>query len=420
MAGRRGAPRRPDLLHGARERRREPARTADLLADFGDQHPGVEVGGSEIIAAAADANAETQAWVNYVLLGMVILFSAFALLNTLMLGVAGRVREFGLLRLVGGTRRQVLGMMRMEAVLMLLIGGTLGAAVATVTVLPFAKAVSGSFRPDIALVPAAGLAGGAALLGLLGTMLPTRAALRTRPSTRSGSASRRGRSARPDQGLGDDDVLAVEGDARSLVQPIAQLEGFADAMTERGVVLTRENSVDRQPVRRRRTHAPMLGRSPADRVPGSPPHWAHAARAAAVDRAHRWRRPAPPRLGQSARTPAQARRGGGHGGEWVDGRREHPAVPEASGTTVDPLRPARASGLVTSGPNRVTRNPMYVGMAGALVAHALIRGGWATVLPVAAFVAVIDRVQIRPEEAALRELFGEEYDAYCRRVRRWL
>ena len=158
-----------------------PARTAGLLADFGDQHPGVEVGGSEIIAAAEDANADTQAWVNYVLLGMVILFSAFALLNTLMLGVAGRVRELGLLRLVGGTRRQALRMMRMEAVLMLLIGGALGTAVAMVTVLPFAKAVTGAFRPDIPLLPAAALAGGAALLGLLGTMLPTRAALRTRP-----------------------------------------------------------------------------------------------------------------------------------------------------------------------------------------------------------------------------------------------
>ena len=158
-----------------------PARTADLLADFGDRHPGVRVGGSEIVAAAEDANADTQAWVNYVLLGMVILFSAFALLNTLMLGVAGRVRELGLLRLVGGTRRQALRMMRMEAVLMLLIGGALGTAVAVVTVLPFAKAVSGAFRPDIPLLPAAALAGGAALLGLLGTMLPTRAALRTRP-----------------------------------------------------------------------------------------------------------------------------------------------------------------------------------------------------------------------------------------------
>ena len=152
-----------------------------MLEQFEAEQPGVEVGGREIIAAAADANAETQAWVNYVLLGMVILFSAFALLNTLMLAVAGRVREFGLLRLVGGTRRQVLGMMRLEAATVVLIGSTLGALVAAATVMPFAKAVSGSFRPDIALVPAACLVGGTALLVLIGNLLPTRLALRTRP-----------------------------------------------------------------------------------------------------------------------------------------------------------------------------------------------------------------------------------------------
>jgi protein-S-isoprenylcysteine O-methyltransferase Ste14 len=91
-----------------------------------------------------------------------------------------------------------------------------------------------------------------------------------------------------------------------------------------------------------------------------------------------------------------------------------------SGTTVEPFDPSRSTALVTSGPNSVTRNPMYVGMAGLLTAHALFRGGWATAVPIAAFVAVIDRVQIRPEEAALRERFGQEYDDYCRRVRRWL
>lgn len=90
------------------------------------------------------------------------------------------------------------------------------------------------------------------------------------------------------------------------------------------------------------------------------------------------------------------------------------------GTTVNPLQPTRATGLVTDGPNGVTRNPMYVGMAGLLVAHGLLRGGWRTAIPVAGFVAVIDRVQIRPEEDAMRELFGDEYAAYSRRVRRWL
>lgn len=92
----------------------------------------------------------------------------------------------------------------------------------------------------------------------------------------------------------------------------------------------------------------------------------------------------------------------------------------AAGTTVEPFDPSEASVLVTDGPNAFTRNPMYVGMAGVLVAHALARGGWATWLPVAGFVAVIDRVQVQPEEAALRARFGAEYDDYCRRVRRWL
>jgi protein-S-isoprenylcysteine O-methyltransferase Ste14 len=91
-----------------------------------------------------------------------------------------------------------------------------------------------------------------------------------------------------------------------------------------------------------------------------------------------------------------------------------------SGTTIEPFHPERTKALVTTGPNALTRNPMYVGMAGLLCAHALVRGGWLPMLPVAAFVVVIDQTQIRPEEAALRELFGEEYDAYCARVPRWL
>jgi protein-S-isoprenylcysteine O-methyltransferase Ste14 len=92
----------------------------------------------------------------------------------------------------------------------------------------------------------------------------------------------------------------------------------------------------------------------------------------------------------------------------------------AARTTFEPFDPSQASSLVTDGPYAITRNPMYVGMAGLLAAHALGRGGWLTPLPVAAFVAVIDRVQIRPEEEALRRKFGEEYDSYCARVPRWL
>ena len=90
------------------------------------------------------------------------------------------------------------------------------------------------------------------------------------------------------------------------------------------------------------------------------------------------------------------------------------------GTTVDPLHPDRAQHLVADGPFSLTRNPMYVGMAGVLVAHALARGGLLTWLPVAGFVAAIDRAQIEPEERALQARFGQEYADYTRAVRRWL
>ena len=90
------------------------------------------------------------------------------------------------------------------------------------------------------------------------------------------------------------------------------------------------------------------------------------------------------------------------------------------GTTVDPLHPDRAGQLVVDGPNAITRNPMYVGMAGVLAAHALGRGGLLTGLPVAGFVTAIDRAQIAPEERALRTLFGEQYDDYVRSVPRWV
>ena len=91
-----------------------------------------------------------------------------------------------------------------------------------------------------------------------------------------------------------------------------------------------------------------------------------------------------------------------------------------AGTTFNPLKPERASALVTGGVYRITRNPMYVGMCLLLLAWAVYLSA---LLPFAGpiiFVLYITRFQIQPEERVLKNIFGEDYTAYAARVRRWL
>lgn len=89
-------------------------------------------------------------------------------------------------------------------------------------------------------------------------------------------------------------------------------------------------------------------------------------------------------------------------------------------TTLNPMNPGKSSSLVATGIYRFTRNPMYLGML-------LVLGGWGVflanavaVLWLPAFVSYMNWFQIRPEERALTERFGDEYLVYCRSVRRWL
>ncbi|MBM9465646.1 isoprenylcysteine carboxylmethyltransferase family protein [Aeromicrobium sp. YIM 150415] len=90
------------------------------------------------------------------------------------------------------------------------------------------------------------------------------------------------------------------------------------------------------------------------------------------------------------------------------------------GTTVNPVDVDRVTALVETGPYRRSRNPMYVGMAGLLLAHAVGRRSWTAGVPLALYIAVVDRCQIPVEEKALRAAFGTDYDHYARRVPRWL
>jgi protein-S-isoprenylcysteine O-methyltransferase Ste14 len=91
---------------------------------------------------------------------------------------------------------------------------------------------------------------------------------------------------------------------------------------------------------------------------------------------------------------------------------------ESRGTTIRPDR--AASSLVMSGPYKITRNPMYLGLAllyfGIAIAEQSL---WALIL-LPLVLIIIQRKAIEPEEAFLERRFGAEYTGYKASVRRWL
>jgi len=75
--------------------------------------------------------------------------------------------------------------------------------------------------------------------------------------------------------------------------------------------------------------------------------------------------------------------------------------------------------LVTWGPYRFTRNPMYVALTLAFIGEAgLMKQIW-PLLMLPLVLAYVQWIVIPLEESKLKEVFGEQYEQYCSRVRRW-
>jgi protein-S-isoprenylcysteine O-methyltransferase Ste14 len=89
-------------------------------------------------------------------------------------------------------------------------------------------------------------------------------------------------------------------------------------------------------------------------------------------------------------------------------------------TTVNPMKPANASALVTGGVYHFTRNPMYLALLFVLLGWAVFLASFFALLGALAFVLYITRFQIKPEERTLSKIFGSSYDKYMKQVRRWV
>lgn len=86
--------------------------------------------------------------------------------------------------------------------------------------------------------------------------------------------------------------------------------------------------------------------------------------------------------------------------------------------TPAPFDPPRR--LVTRGPYRFVRNPMYVGAGLTVIGAAVVYRSWILIGYVALLWAIVHLFVVFYEEPTLRRSFGSDYTDYCKRVRRWL
>ncbi|GAA4397478.1 ABC transporter permease [Fodinibacter luteus] len=141
------------------------ASLADVVADL----PTVNVNDQATFAAEQRAPIDQLLFIVYALLGLAVVIAVLGIVNTLALSVIERVREIGLLRAVGLSRRQLRTMLRLESVAIALLGAVLGVVLG----LAFALALQRSLVDDgidVLAVPGLQLVGFVAVAGLVGVL----------------------------------------------------------------------------------------------------------------------------------------------------------------------------------------------------------------------------------------------------------
>ena len=93
---------------------------------------------------------------------------------------------------------------------------------------------------------------------------------------------------------------------------------------------------------------------------------------------------------------------------------------KAEQTTINPININNASSLVISGVFKYSRNPMYLGMGFILLALSFRFNLVGGILFTSIFIMYITKFQIIPEEAAMKSIFGEDFNKYKNKTRRWI
>ena len=87
-------------------------------------------------------------------------------------------------------------------------------------------------------------------------------------------------------------------------------------------------------------------------------------------------------------------------------------------TTVKPFE--KPTALIQTGPYKLSRNPMYLGMVLLLIGAGFILGSLTSFIGTVLFAVMMEIVFIPIEEKILQDQFGEEYEVYKEKVGKWL
>jgi putative ABC transport system permease protein len=159
-----------------------PTAVTPALTELAKTHPGLAVVDRDTLVSGYAKDQEIGAWINYLMAGMIIVYTAISVVNSLVMSTSSRRREFGLQRLTGATKGQVLRMMTVEAGMTTVIGVALGTIVALTTLMPFTLITDDSILPTGPASIYLAVTGAAAVLTFGATLISTWMGLRTRPA----------------------------------------------------------------------------------------------------------------------------------------------------------------------------------------------------------------------------------------------
>ena len=154
---------------------------ADLRGLSADQDA-MTVGGRDVLLDEYDDQTKTATFAIYIMVLMIAGYAAITVINTLASSTAARRREFGLQRLAGSTRAQVMRMVGLEGAIVAVSGLALGTMAAAVILVPVSLKRLDSVLPAGSPLIYASTTGLVVLLTLGATLLPAWLATRGRPA----------------------------------------------------------------------------------------------------------------------------------------------------------------------------------------------------------------------------------------------